>query len=512
MGLLSKNVIISATGNFSTAYNLQIISIAILIAGYVYPETKDAAKTTSSAVKSAALIGAIVGQIGMGYVGDLLGRSRAMALTMSLTILGALLSSINPPYGTSEPGPDITNGTSNIEAGLDKTHSIFVWLTVTRFVLGIGVGGVYPLAATVAAESSESDSDRGKQVSLVFSTQGIGFLVCPLLALLVCAINPSTHIPIVNVTSGDTYTVDCLKTVGDPGQCDPGANDINWRFLLAIGALPGIILLPFKVSETSNVAVDPTRESTFWRDLGRREFWPKLLGTAGGWFLFDIVFYGNNLFKHIIIDAVFKDANTLHDQLIHATYIFAIALPGYWVATALMDRLGRKNIQLFGFGMMFVLYLTVSFLLEKHVDKSGNVDYGPKKGVAVGLLFFLYALTFFFANFGPNSTTFILPSETFPIEVRASLNGFSAACGKTGAAIGTAIFPTLNSNYGTPTLLKICAIVSILGVLVTYFFVEDRRGKSMANSESTMGYQQINSSPSDALLTPLVEGGQNRRK
>ena len=46
MGLLSKNVLISAAGNFSTAYNLQIISIAILIAGYVYPETKAANKAS----------------------------------------------------------------------------------------------------------------------------------------------------------------------------------------------------------------------------------------------------------------------------------------------------------------------------------------------------------------------------------------------------------------------------------------------------------------------------------
>lgn len=51
-----------------------------------------------------------------------------------------------------------------------------------------------------------------------------------------------------------------------------------------------------------------------------------------------------------------------------------------------------------------------------------------------------YGLTFFFANFGPNSTTFILPSETFPAEVRTSLNGFSAAMGKAGAAIGSAMF------------------------------------------------------------------------
>lgn len=31
----------------------------------------------------------------------------------------------------------------------------------------------------------------------------------------------------------------------------------------------------------------------------------------------------------------------------------------------------------------------------------------------------LYGLTFFFANFGPNSTTFVLPAELFPTRVRS---------------------------------------------------------------------------------------------
>ena len=442
-----------------------------------------------------------------------------MGLTMMLTICGALLSSINPPYGTSVPGPDTTPTKDQTDPGLDSTHPIFVWLAVTRFLLGVGVGGVYPLAATVAAESSTDNANRGKQVSLVFSTQGLGFLVCPLLALLLVALNPTSEIPIVNATTGEAHGVPgtCflqVQTSNTTWDCDKGANDVNWRVLLALGALPGIILLPFKVSETSNVATDPTRESTFWSDLSRREFWPKLAGTAGGWFLFDIVFYGNNLFKKIILDAVFTSNTTLQDHLVHSAYIFAIALPGYWVATALMDRMGRKNIQLMGFGMMFILYLVVSSAIteDKEASTAHKKVYKAKDDFPVGLLFFLYALTFFFANFGPNSTTFILPSETFPIEVRASLNGFSAACGKTGAAIGTAIFPTLNDNYGTAVLLQVCATVSILGVVITYFFVEDRRGKSMAGSESSMNYQSINAAAADdALLAPLVDSGTRRK-
>lgn len=33
---------------------------------------------------------------------------------------------------------------------------VFIFLSIARFILGVGVGGVYPLAATVAAEGSSS--------------------------------------------------------------------------------------------------------------------------------------------------------------------------------------------------------------------------------------------------------------------------------------------------------------------------------------------------------------------
>ena len=49
----------------------------------------------------------------------------------------------------------------------------------------------------------------------------------------------------------------------------------------------------------------------------------------------------------------------------------------------------------------------------------------------------LYAIAFFFANFGPNATTFIIPAELYPTRYRSTGHGFSAAMGKLGAIAGT---------------------------------------------------------------------------
>jgi PHS family inorganic phosphate transporter-like MFS transporter len=38
----------------------------------------------------------------------------------------------------------------------------------------------------------------------------------------------------------------------------------------------------------------------------------------------------------------------------------------------------------------------------------------------VNLMFLLYALTFFFIDFGPNTTTFIIPAEIYPVKFRTT--------------------------------------------------------------------------------------------
>ena len=67
----------------------------------------------------------------MGYAGDVLGRNKAMTLTLSLVCISALLSAILPF------GPPTT---------------VYTVIIVSRFIMGIGLGGVYPLSATKAAE------------------------------------------------------------------------------------------------------------------------------------------------------------------------------------------------------------------------------------------------------------------------------------------------------------------------------------------------------------------------
>ncbi|CAN0886391.1 Low affinity inorganic phosphate transporter 1 [Linum grandiflorum] len=77
----------------------------------------------------------------------------------------------------------------------------------------------------------------------------------------------------------------------------------------------------------------------------------------------------------------------------------------------------------FFFMTVFMFALAIPYEHWKHKDNR------------IGFVI-MYSLTFFFANFGPNATTFIVPAEIFPARMRSTCHGISAASGKVGALVG----------------------------------------------------------------------------
>lgn len=67
---------------------------------------------------------------------------------------------------------------------------------------------------------------------------------------------------------------------------------------------------------------------------------------------------------------------------------------------------------------------------------------------------FLYCLANFFQNFGPNTTTFIIPGEVFPTRYRSTAHGISAASGKLGAVVAQVGFARLKDIGGTNKFVK----------------------------------------------------------
>ena len=196
----------------------------------------------------------------------------------------------------------------------------------------------------------------------------------------------------------------------------------------------------------------------------------KLFGTAGTWFLFDVLFYGNTIFQPIVVEAAFGGSDTdnplelLRKTSLDSLILTSIALPGYAVAGLAMGEKKEfccisqqmpRYVMLQGFAAMAVLYFTIGW----------NWSYLRHYPV---VLVVLYGLTFFFANYGPNTTTFILPSITYSHECRSTLNGISAACGKLGALVGATLFEPAAEKWGDNYVMIICSAVSVVALILTH--------------------------------------------
>ena len=91
----------------------------------------------------------------------------------------------------------------------------------------------------------------------------------------------------------------------------------------------------------------------------------------------------------------------------------------------------------------------------------------------------LYGLTFFFAKFGPNSTTFIVPAEIFPARFRSICRGISTAAGKAGAIIGITAFVFQKYTQDDKNIKEVIvalAVVNRIGFFFTFLVPETKGG------------------------------------
>jgi hypothetical protein len=96
----------------------------------------------------------------------------------------------------------------------------------------------------------------------------------------------------------------------------------------------------------------------------------------------------------------------------------------------------------------------------------------PGMTTTVAPFLLVYGVSYFFTEFGPNMTTFVMPSELYPVSMRATGHGISAGIGKLGAFIGVFLFPVLNAHLGLRGTLLLTAGVSVAGLLLTMVLPE----------------------------------------
>jgi MFS transporter, PHS family, inorganic phosphate transporter len=218
-----------------------------------------------------------------------------------------------------------------------------------------------------------------------------------------------------------------------------------------------------------------------------------LFACAATWFILDIPYYSSTLFQSQIYRPWFPPAsrvNAFQEAFNVAKFqaIIAVAstIPGYFAAMLLIDRVGRRKLQMAGFLLMAVFLFTLA----------GPYDHYWRENATSAWYIVLYALTFFSANLGPNTTTFILPAELFPARFRSTCHGISGAAGKLGAVIGSIGFLWASQErdrvhvqkgyrpgIGMMYALIILGGISLLGLAITYVFTPETMGRSLEENE-----------------------------
>jgi len=251
-------------------------------------------------------------------------------------------------------------------------------------------------------------------------------------------------------------------------------SDVVWRLMLGFGAVPAIAAIltrrriaesPRYLARTAAVATAAASPAATAGGAAPRFFNRQnltlLVGTAGAWFAFDYAYYGNTISTPLVLKAVAPHA-ALFDQLAWALAIFAAAaVPGYILAFLLMDRIGHRRLQFVGFAVMGAAFLGIALI--------------PGATTEVVPFLLLYAISYFFAEFGPNTTTFVLPGEVFPTKFRASAHGLSAGIAKFGAFIGVFLLPVLVADLGLRGALAISAGAAVIGIACTALLPEPAR-------------------------------------
>ena len=175
-------------------------------------------------------------------------------------------------------------------------------------------------------------------------------------------------------------------------------------------------------------------------------------------FLFDYAYYGNTL----SLPAILKDVNpaaSLETKLLWSLGMFVIfAVPGYLLAVTKMDRIGHRKLQFIGFSVMAVCFLVLAIV--------------PALTQYVAPFLAILGLSYFFIQFGPNMTTFVLPSEVFPVSMRTTGHGVAAGIGKLGAFVGVFLVPVLQDHIGLRGLLAVAGASALLGIAVTTLLPE----------------------------------------
>ncbi|WP_392674707.1 MFS transporter [Streptomyces sp. LN785] len=374
-----------------------------------------------------ASIGMLLGALAAGWMGDRIGRVRTVALGVAVTGLASLAVAFS---------------------GGIETFSLF------RFVQGLGIGGVVPVAATYINEIARSDK-RGRFVLLYEMIFPAGLAVATLVAVWV--------VP-----------------------------HLGWRAMFVLGALPVLIaaVLPRNVAESprwllsrgrteeaeqaiARIEAEVARttaeelpapaaqvpdETSQGRlgDLFRGRYLRRTAVLSGLWFVAYYVNHGISTWLPSLYTKQF--GLDLTTALVYTLLSNVTGLLGTFVVALLIDRIGRRPALV---GALVGTVLSLGVLAVAGATSGGQVAV-----LASCTTFFLYAI---------NAGLYLYSPELYPTFNRAKGAAFGGLWNRVGVILGPITVGAIISAGGSLALVFAqLAVVAAVGAVIAWFAVETK--------------------------------------
>lgn len=387
-------------------------------------------------IGSIGLIGMALGAIISGTVADKIGRKKVFSITVLLYSLATGACALAWSYES---------------------------LLVFRFLVGFGLGGELPVAATLMSEYAPSHL-RGRFIVLLESFWGVGWLVAACISYLIIP-KFGWQIAFVLGTLPALYVF--LIRLHMPESI---------RYLLSKDRIEEakeiILMLEKKLnvkSEDFTGKLTPAELGQGIAQPGFKTLWSSAMAKRTlmlwlAWFGIVYSYYGIFMWLPSI---VFQQGFAVVKTFEYVLIMTIAQLPGYYCAAWLVDVIGRKY--------TLSLFLLMSGVASYFFGNAGTPE---------SLLMWGAIMSFF--NLGAWGVIYTYTPELYPTNIRALGSGWAAGFGRLGGMIAPALVGVMLANQlGINNVFMMFAAVLVAVAAIVLGLGIESRQKSLEEIAAT---------------------------
>ncbi|MBQ1509474.1 MAG: MFS transporter [Selenomonadaceae bacterium] len=386
-------------------------------------------------IGSIGLIGMALGAILAGTLADRIGRKRVFAITVLLYSLSTGMCALAWSYES---------------------------LMVFRFLVGFGLGGELPVAATLMSEYAPAHL-RGRFIVLLESFWGVGWLVAACIAYLlipafgwkaafVIGTLPALYVFLIRL-----HMPESIRYLISKNRIQE-AKDI----ILDLEKKLHVVSRPFAESLSPMEMQQDSGKKMNFSVLWSREYRTRTIMLWLAWFGIVYSYYGIFMW---LPSLVFAQGFAVVKTFEYVLIMTLAQLPGYYAAAWLVDIIGRR----YTLSLFLLLSGVCSYFFGNAADTTALLLWGS-------------AMSFF--NLGAWGVIYTYTPEQYPTAIRALGSGWAAGFGRIGGMLAPMLVGVMIAqNFGMNLVFLMFASVFVLVSAVILVLGRESKQKTLEELE-----------------------------